>query len=251
MTQLRTAATRTAPPEAPVGRTVRRRRALPNGRAVVGGFLVSVAAVGIFSAYASATAPPTTLYAVAARDLLPGDRIDASAVRLVAIDLPDSQRRRAFDAAEPLMDATVIESLLTDELLQEGSVVGTGAAAGARTMSIGVDPSRAVNGAIRPGERVDVLATFGTGADACTHRVASGVGVVDIAGASGSVVEAGGALTVTLALDDGAQSMAVAHAASAGEVTVVRATGAGSINGSGGGEQFCTPRPGRADSEAG
>src|SRR5687768_720166 len=51
------------------GRAVRRRSALPTGRAVVGGFLVALAALGIFAAYSSATAGPTTSYVVARRDL--------------------------------------------------------------------------------------------------------------------------------------------------------------------------------------
>ena len=51
----------------PGGRTIRPRRSLPGGRAVVGAFLVVVAAVGTFGAYLSATAAPSTSYLVAAR----------------------------------------------------------------------------------------------------------------------------------------------------------------------------------------
>src|SRR5687767_6656963 len=96
----------------PRPRPVRRRRSLPSGRAVVGGFLVALAMVGTFAAYSASTAPPVTRYAVATRDLAPGDTIDAGALQLVAIDLPDGQRRRSYDQLPPLQGLTVVEPVL-------------------------------------------------------------------------------------------------------------------------------------------
>ncbi len=82
---------RTAPAEqargSSKGPTVRPRRGLPSGRAVVGGFLVALAAIGVFAAYTSATAEPVTEYVVAARDLTPGEQLTSGDVELVAIDL--------------------------------------------------------------------------------------------------------------------------------------------------------------------
>ena len=240
MTQVRTGA------EAAEGvptRTIRRRSGLPSGRAVVGGFLVALATVGMFAAYSNATAEPTTTYVVAARDLAPGDRVDASAVELVALDLPDEQRRRSYDAVEPLIDATVVEPLLAGELLQEGSLIATGAEDGSRTVSFAIEPARAVNGTLRSGERIDLLATFGSGTQACTHLIAADVPIVAIAEATGSLVNQGGGLTVTVQIDDADQSVAVAHAANAGAMTLVRTTHADAREAN----RFCTPA---VDSEA-
>lgn len=219
------------------GRTVRPRRALPSSRAVVGGFLVGVAAVGLFSAYTSATAEPTTTYVVAARDLAPGDRIDATALRLVAIDLPAQQRARSYDLIEPLVDATVVEPLVEGELLQEGSLVATGAEAGTRSVSFAIEPAQAVNAALQAGERVDVLATFGAGGEACTHLIASGLPIVAVSERSGSLVGQQGGLTVTLQVADASEEIAVAHAANAGAMTLVRTTHAETSEA----ERYCTP----------
>lgn len=223
MTQVRPGADVTEQRSGPA-RPLRPRRALPNGRAVVGGFLVALAAVGMFSAYTTATADPTTSYVVAARDLQPGERIDTTAVQLVPITLPDEQRRRAYDVVEPLLDATVVEPLVEGELLQEGSLIATGAEQGTRTISFAIDPARAVNATLKAGERVDVLATYGTGGEACTHLVASGIAVVAIDEAAASLGGRQGALTVTVQVSDAAQGIAVAHAANAGAMTLVRTT---------------------------
>ena len=53
MAQVRTPPSESTAP--PASRPLRRRRGLPSGRAVVGGFLVALAAVGVFAAYTSAT----------------------------------------------------------------------------------------------------------------------------------------------------------------------------------------------------
>lgn len=219
------------------GHTVRPRRGLPSGRAVVGGFLVALAAVGVFAAYTSATAEPVTRYVVAARDLAPGEQLDATDVELVAIDLPDEQRQRAYDVVEPLVDATVVEPLVAGEIIQEGGLIATGAQPGTRTVSFAIEPSRAVNATLKAGESADVLATFGAGDRACTHIMASDVTIVGVSEASGSLVAQGGGLTVTIQVPTADSSVAVAHAASAGSITLVRTTHAEPVDA----KRFCTP----------
>lgn len=234
MAQVRTPPSESTAP--PAGRPLRRRRGLPSGRAVVGGFLVALAAVGVFAAYTSATAGPTTSYVVAARDLAPGDRITARSLRLVPLDLPDEQRQRSFDVIEPLLDATVIEPLLAGEIVQEGSLVATGAAPGTRAVSFSIDAAHAVNGTLRAGERVDIAATFGTGSEACTYLVAADVPLVRVTESSGSLTAQGG-MTITVEADTADSALAISHAANAGTLTLVRTTHATAADV----EQFCTP----------
>ena len=229
------------------GRTLRPRRGLPSSRAVVGGFLVALAAVGMFSAYTSATSEPITNYVVAARDLAPGERIDETAVRLVAINLPTQQHSRSYDAIAPLVDATVVEPLVEGELLQEGSLIATGAEPGTRTVSFAIEPSRAINAKVRPGERVDVLATFGTGEEACTHLIAASIPIVAVSEGAGSLVSEQGALTVTVQVADAEEELSVAHAANAGAMTLVRTTHAEPSKA----ERFCTPAAGATATPAG
>ena len=244
MTQVRTAQSDGAEGVGP-RRTVRPRRGLPGGRAVVGGFLVALAAVGVFSAYTSITAGPVTTYVVATRDLQPGEQIDAGAVELVAIALPDAQRRRAYDEIAPLIDATVVEPLVSGELLQEGSLIATGAEAGTRTVSFPIEPARAVNATLKNGERVDILATFGTGGEACTHLIGADVPIVAVAESTGSLVGQSGGMTVTVQVASASAGVAVAHAANAGTMTLVRTTHADP----GPAKRFCTPTAGTAAPE--
>lgn len=223
--------------EAPAGAAVRPRRGLPSGRAVVGGFLVALAAVGVFAAYTSATAEPVTQYVVAARDVPPGEQLTVGDVDLVAIDLPDEQRQRAYDEVAPLVGATVVEPLVSGELIQEGGLIATGAEPGSRTVSFAIDAPRAVNATLKAGERVDVLATFGSGDRACTHLLGSDVAIVAVSESTGSLVSQGGGLTVTIQVPTVESSVAVAHAATAGTITLVRTTHAEAAETL----RFCTP----------
>jgi hypothetical protein len=82
------------------GRRIRRARSLPGGRAVVGALLITAAAVGVFAAFLTATAEPTTHYAVARDDIEVGTRIDSDAAvaelfEFVPVDLPHDVSVRA------------------------------------------------------------------------------------------------------------------------------------------------------------
>ena len=178
----------------------------------------------MFAAYTSVAAEPSTRYAVATRDLQPGEQLEAGAVELVAIDLPDAQRQRSYDQIEPLLDATVIEPVVAGELLQEGSLIATGAAVGTRTLSFPIEPARAVNATLKTGERVDILATFGSGQEACTQVVAADVSIIAVAETASTLVGQSGGMTVTVQVPTAEDSVAVAHAATAGTMTLVRTT---------------------------
>ncbi|HEX2851399.1 MAG TPA: SAF domain-containing protein [Acidimicrobiales bacterium] len=141
-------------------RTVRRRQSLPSGRAVIGGFLVAAAALGIYVAWARATAGPTARYVVAARDLAVGSHIAAGDLALVPMDLPPRvAARAAFRDPARLVGATVVGPIHADELVQAGDVVRGGAGPDALEISFGVDASRALAGHLAEGETVDVDAT--------------------------------------------------------------------------------------------
>lgn len=210
-------------------RTLRRHRSLPASRAIVGGLLVTVAAVGIFAAYRDANRGPQRAYAVAARRLTVGSVLRGSDVRLVRMDLPAAMRRRAFREPRTLIGARLLGPLEAGELVQAGNLVA-GPGDGTRQLSFSIEASRALNGALRPGERVDVLATYGSGGgDAYTAPIAEQVLVADVA-STGSSLNAGRTLVVTVALDDPQQILAITHAARSGAITLVRA-GAGRFSG--------------------
>lgn len=205
-------------------RPLRRRRALPGGRAVAGGFLVALAAVGIFAGYTDATSGPDVRYLVATRDLPLGHRIGAGDLEAVAIELPGRLASRSYRSASQLTGAVVVGPVGRGELVQSSDVLAGGEAPGERQISFPVESARAVNGQLRRGEQVDVLATYGTGGDAYTVVVVAGARVADRATSRESLSDRGDEV-VTLALPASADALAVAHAVNAGEVTLVRTAG--------------------------
>lgn len=201
---------------------IRRRRGLPNGRATAGGLLVAVAAVGLFGSWRAATAPPTSAYVVAARTIPVGAILRSSDLTTVTLDLPSSLRRRAFADPRALVGAEVLGPLDEAELVQASDVAATDGR-GNRQLSFAIEASRALNGAIVRGERVDVVATYGGGgSDSWTAVIADAVLVADVA-SSGSSLGGDRSLTLTLSLDDTDEVLAVTHAARAGTITIVGA----------------------------
>ena len=206
---------------APPGRTVRRRTRLPAGRAVVGGFLVALAATGVFAAYTDATTQPEEHFVVARRPLAPGTRLSRADLTLAPMRLHNAI---GFRDAAPLLGATTLGPVGRGELLQPTAVLASRSRAPERELSLPIDSSRAVSGDLRAGDRVDVAATFGSGESAYTVFVVRGALVLDRRQAGGGLQRNTGEVLV-LSLADPTDALAVAHAVSVGQLTVVRATG--------------------------
>lgn len=221
------------------GRQIARRRSLPGGRAVVGGFLVAVAAVGVFAAYTSATAGPATAYLVATRDLPIGAVLAPGDVDLVPMELPDAQRSRSFDDPAVLDGATTVAPLRADELVQQSSVVETGADSGTRLVSFSVDAARALNGRIRPGEHIDILATYGE----YTQYVLGDVTVVDTSAGTDDAIGSSAAISFVVDVGNREAERALTHASAAATLSVARTTGAPD-EGPADLEPYFPPRPG-------
>lgn len=205
-------------------RSVRRRRGLPGSRSVVGGLLVAAAAVGLFAAASDSGSGPTRSYVVTREQLPAGHRIEAADLALVPMDLAPAQQARAFDSAQPLLGATVVAGLGVGELVQSSAVVARAGETASRELSFVLDRGR-MGTAIKQGERADLLATYGTGTDAFTVVVVRQALLVAIDRPRTTAGDAGAA-TVTVAVDSGADVLALAHAIQLAKVTLVRATGA-------------------------
>lgn len=208
----------------PAARTVRRRRGLPGSRAVVGGLLVAAAAVGMFAAASRSAGGPGTSYVVARHDLAAGTRLQPSDLELVPLELAPTVRARAFDTTQPLAGATLVSPLGAGELVQSSSVVARKGDTASREVSFTLERGRVGTG-IKHGERADLMATYGTGNDAFTVVVVRQAQLVAIDRSRTASGENGPA-TVTVAVDDPADALALAHALQLGKITLVRATGA-------------------------
>ncbi|MGI8778124.1 MAG: SAF domain-containing protein [Acidimicrobiales bacterium] len=211
------------PSPGPQPRPLNKRQGLPNARAVAGGLLVATAAVGLFAAYTGARAGPDHSYAVVRHAVAAGSRLQASDLALQPMDLPSSLRARAFEKVSGLVGTTVLSPLAAGELVQPSVLVLTRSADAARTVSFPIDHAHL--GALKQGERIDVLATYGTGADAWTGVVLRQAQVVDVDRSKSSLGDSGSPV-VTVAVADPADELALAHAVALGKLTVVVVTGA-------------------------
>ncbi len=216
------------PAPGPQPRPLRRRQALPGARAVAGGLLVAAAAVGLFAAYARLSAGPDHSYAVVRHAVAAGSRLHPSDLTLQPMDLPPALRARAFEKLSDLAGTTVLSPLAAGELVQPSALVVTRSADAARTVSFPIDRTRL--GPLKQGERIDVLATYGTGTDAWTAVVLRQAQVVDVDRSKSSLGDSGSPV-VTVAVTDPNDELALAHAGALGKLTVVVATGAPAVSG--------------------
>jgi Flp pilus assembly protein CpaB len=200
---------------------------LPSGRAVVGGFLVALAAIGVYAAYRGASSGPSHRFIVASRDIAPGSTLSTADLTLVAVDLPDGAAARAFGDTRALVGRIAVAPVTKGELVQASAVADRSAADARFQVSLPLDRSRALDGTLAAGEKVDVIVTY-TGTEAArTLVVARRAEVVRVSVPSRGGISGGGDLVVVLALPNEDEVLAVTHGAQAGKVTLVRATGAG------------------------
>ena len=213
--------------EAPTRPVVRRRRPLPGGRAVFGGFLVAVAVVGTVAAQQAASGPPDTRYVVAAAPLLAGRAIRADDLTTRAVDLPEPLARRAYQDPGPLVGRVLAATVAPGELVQASALAQRGPAPGEREVSFTADPARSLGQRIAPGDLVDVYATSGQGEGGRTAAVVRSARVIDRQGRDGG----GFIFTVALGTPDEVEALVAATAA--GSLTVVRTTAVQQARGAG------------------
>jgi Flp pilus assembly protein CpaB len=199
-------------------------RRMPNGRAAVGALLVTLAALLLFTT-ARRNGSSVERYVVASRPLAIGSTVAAGDLTTAAIHLPaGASRAHAFTRPAALVGAVVVAPVAAGELVQASAVVAASSTPGARQMSVPVDAARAVGGRLNPGEFVDVLATFGTGADAFTVPVVSGARVVSRS-ATGTGLGDSKNEVIVIEVRDAGDAIAVAHAIAAGQLSFVRVSG--------------------------
>ena len=216
----------------------RPRRNLPSGRAALGGLLVTVAVLGTLVSYGRAHGTPKGRFLVATHDVAAGAPITRSDVRVAKFDLPADLAPRVADRSMQaefvnLVTLTPVragEPILTANLARKRGGVSS------REVSVSLDPAQAAGGHLQAGDRIDVLATVGSGTEARTELVAGDVPIVRIERTDGSITSSRGALTVTIAFVDPGLELSLAQAFSVAKVQLVRTTGA---------ERATSPRPTR------
>ena len=208
----------TAGPD-PTPRRVERRVGLPSTRAVVGGLLMALAAVGTFLAYADATADDTIEVLVASRDLAPGETVRAGDVALVSVELPAGVRG-LFGAVDAAVGRQLVASVDAGEFLLASATAVPVEGDEHLEVALSLPTSRAVGG-LRAGERVDVFSTWSS---EVTQLIAVDARVLEVGGGAREGLGGSDTTVVRLALSDFDQVEALVHAQAAGDITMVRAT---------------------------
>lgn len=168
--------------------------------------------------------------AVAAHDLPPGSVIGPDDVRSERVKMDDDLLDTILgpDDVADLAGVVATETIRAGELIARTDVRPPAASSGLRAASIPIDPARAVNGDLVPGDRVDVVLA----ADQEVAIVVADAEVLDVSdpdggGALGNVNEH---FTITLAVD-ASEAQLLALAITDGDILIARATGAKSAEG--------------------
>lgn len=190
---------------------------------MVGGFLVAAAAVAVFAAYLDAAGGPDRSWVVASGEVAVGQPLELADLAVAAVDLPPELAGRAFDDPEALVGAVALAPLSRYDLVLASHVAEGRGAVDHEELSFAIEASRAVGGALRRGDRVDVIAAYRDG-DGLAEVIATDVEVLD-AGEADTTIGTAGDLTLTVGVADRAAVLAIAHAVANAELLVVRTTG--------------------------
>ena len=207
----------------PAGASIRGRlgRPLP----LIGALLVVLALAGYWSVYSATTHRTPVL--VAAHDLQAGTVVRSADLRVA--ELAGDAGTMAALVPERELD-TVLGRELTAPVPQGSplpratvAAAGTGPAA----FTLVVPAMRALGGALNPGDRVTVLATFESGAGARARAVARGLRVLTVGAAPEGLDRASASIPVTVALPDPSLAAGLALANTEGKIDLLREGGRG------------------------
>lgn len=205
------------------GPSVRHRLARP--LPLIGALLVVVALVGYWSVYSATTHRTPVL--VAAHDLQAGSIVRPSDLRTAEL---------AGDAGTmaALVPERELETVLGRELaapISEGAPLARASldasGSGPAAFTLVVPALRALGGALRPGDRVTVLATFESGAGAKARAIARGLRVLTVGETPEGLDRASASIPVTVALSDPSLAAGLALANTEGKIDLLREGGRG------------------------
>ena len=224
---------RPAPSHGPAGptRPKNRRRQL-RGRLSFGHWMMVVCGLlaFVFTASALRQETPTMQVAVASGDLAAGSVLQAADVELLVVAADSALAGTVLAAGDLNGSYRLAERIVSGDPIRRSALVaaGDGDAPAGRSMSIPIDRANAVGGALRVGDKVDVLAVFGDQARFILTDTTV-LALSDTGESSGGLLRAGtDTYFVTVGVDENS-ALSVAEALKSGELQIVQATGANPI----------------------
>lgn len=201
-----------------------------NARSVLGLLLFAAAWFGAQQVVNDAES--TVRVWAAATDLGQDAVIDAEDLTAVDVHLPSDVVNGYVLAARPLEGWRVSRPLREGELISSAWLVDAASVTDTREISVPVIPEHAVGGRLRPGDRVDVYATFDAGdVRARTVVVVRAAEIVDMTSSEGVVLGVDAVTGVTLAVDTH-EAARLAFALQTAAIDVVKVVGSADATGS-------------------
>jgi len=204
------------------------RLTIPKQRAVIGGLLIAVAAALAFFAAGSNRSVTSAAVVIARHPIAAGTSLTEADLEIRSTPGADELLTHAFESIESLVGSRTLANVDTGELIQQSAVRSTNAGVEPR-LSFPIDREHALDGDLRGGDSVDVLATFGSGLDAQTSVLARSVRISVVDASDSSSSSGAGRLVITATFATADQVLDVAHAAQVAALTLVR-TPAGSAS---------------------
>ncbi len=198
---------------------VGRRRALPTGRAVAGGFLIAAAAVIVFASWSAATRPAGRQLVVARTVLAAGAHLQAGDLTTSRMQVPSGVGAASFATPGDLQGRMLAARLAPGQLVESSDLVPAGTTPRRRPVTVAVAASDLAD--LQVGGLVDVLVTNGTDASATTQVVVTDATLLQASSGSSSLIGGTAGAQATLGVSGLDQVEAVVHAAHTGTVTVV------------------------------
>jgi len=212
--------------EAATAARIRPARRLLQPLPLVGVVLVLVALVGYWSVYRASTNRTPVL--VAAHALSAGSVLRASDLRTgeLAGDAHTMAALVPERELDGLLGRTLTVAVPAGTPLPRAALAGR--AAGASAFTLVLPALHALAGALAPGDRVTVLATYGSGSGQThTKAIARGLEVLSVGSAPSAIDSASASVPVTLALSDPSLASALALANSDAKIDLLRESGRG------------------------
>ena len=195
------------------------------GRLSAGHVLMVAAAVvaGLLNLVALRSGDDRVAVAVLAAPVAAGQLVDADALRYEPLGASRSLQGSLVTEAAAAAggDWIAVHDLQAGDVLRRSDLRSNAAPDGQRAMSIPVDPAHAAGGALRVGDRVDVIDVI----DDRAAYVLTGAEVLAVTGNGAGGLGGSGGFSITVAVDADA-ALRLALAIRSESVDVVRSTGA-------------------------
>jgi Flp pilus assembly protein CpaB len=192
---------------------------------VAGGALILLAGVALLShSLSTRSLSKVTTVLVAAQPLHRGEVLVASDLRATTVQFSSSVVASVQAAPLHLLGRTLNENVAQDEIVTTQMLTRSTTSGPYRQAVISVAPSLLQGAPLTPGDRVDVLVTYGSGTSATTQAIATSLLVlsVDTSNASLGSTQSD---TVTVALTSLLQGLAIAQGENVGKITLIPSTG--------------------------